>query len=945
MKNLTRRFLSIVLCCLLICSVPVISSAETSDFSIGDKITLGNYNNEPITWVCILIDDNGPLFLSEKVLCKKEYDAAGESSIYHTDGWGYIRKQRGSNCWADSSIRQWLNTSGDVEYTHCPPSYKEEDGFLTGFTAAELNAIKTVTQKTNLNEWDAAHREGYLDGGQYESTDKYTISGLKDVIKSDYWYQNVTDRVFLLDERQVYQGYNNLPDVISAMEYCTRISNNGGASYENVRKVSGSDYYLGTIGACDSGNIRPAIYIDATKKVNNGLVKGSYTWQSDNQIRINSTWYDIDENVEGLKSYISKLSLFTQVSCYVKNGAVVACSTADVPVKTLFSVSPSDRNIKFDAKSSSFSKESMQLSVNIANSMKEKGVGWEALESMSFTFDSFSIYVDEPMYFKNGLFGLSKTNSYTVKLENPVTIYPGHSYNIDEEINVFFDSDKMSETVKDVYGNAEANISLSVSNSGNSVGSAGNFVTITDNQIQNNAVNASALDSSYASAGSQLNSCISSIKLENEFLREIFSDNDWNAIKTDIVCKAILKEIPKSSYENANISKKALNKLIGKIGVNTSIIPVMRTETITTRAFVSSEKYGDMEVEISVKMNYPAVGNDGAFAAYSLGTADYKIKGSKKVPADKRSGTCTCMIALADISQFASSVERVSMSEIENAYNMCYGNDLNQVCDMFFGNVVTKIISKTKFKSYSHALFKLLSYPSTAVSIYCPVDVYVYNDSGELCASVVDNEAECSDENITIDVNGDEKTVKVYGEDYSIKLVGTAYSAMDVEVVNYASYNDTLRTVHYNNVELEPGKAFSLDVKDDDYSSNNYDITVNENETIKPDSDSFSVHRASPGDWEVQRAATCTKTGLSVKKCTVCGEIVETKETRALGHVDDNGDKICDRCGEDITDIQKNCKHLCHSSNRFLKFIWKIVNFIHRIFGINKHCSCGLKHY
>ena len=53
-----------------------------------------------------------------------------------------------------------------------------------------------------------------------------------------------------------------------------------------------------------------------------------------------------------------------------------------------------------------------------------------------------------------------------------------------------------------------------------------------------------------------------------------------------------------------------------------------------------------------------------------------------------------------------------------------------------------------------------------------------------------------------------------------------------------------------------------------------------------------------------------------------------------------NGDKICDRCGEDISDIQKNCKHLCHSANRFLKFIWKIVNFIHRIFGINKHCSC-----
>lgn len=941
MKNLTKRILSIVLCCLLICSVPVISSAETSDFSIGDKITLGNYNNEPITWVCVLIDDNGPLFLSEKILCKKEYDAAGESAKYHTDGWGYIRKQYGSSCWEDSNIRQWLNTRGKVEYTHCSPSYAEEDGFLSSFTESELDTIKEVTHQINVNIWEST-RTGYCDGGSTDNVNPF--SGTIDYDK--FYHKNVTDKVMLLDYIQTNKIWNSNKEYLSADEnyFLGSVTGNNFACYEHVNITSGNGRTFFTVS--NPCGIRPAIYIDATKKVNDGLVKGSYTWLSDNQIRIDSTWYDIDKNVDGLKSYIGKLSLFTKVSCYVKDGVVVACSTADNPVSPFFSVTPSDKNIKFDVNSASFSKENIQLSVDITNGMKEKGVGWETLDAMSFAFDSFSIYVDEPMYFKHGLFGLSKTNSYTVKLDHPVTIYPGYSYNIDEEINVFFDSDKMSETVKDVYGNVEANISLSVSNSGNSVGSARNFVTITDKQIQNSGVNTSALDSSYKSAGSQLNSGISSIKLENDFLREIFSENDWNAIKTDIVCKAILKEIPKSSYEkNTDISKKAFNKLIGKIGVNTSIIPTMRTETITTRAFVSSEKYGDMEVDISVKMNYPAVGNDGAFAAYSLETADYKIKGSKKIPADKRSGTCTCMIALADISQFASSVERVSMSEIENAYNMCYGNDLNQFCDMFFGNVVTKIISKTKFKSYSHSLFKLLSYPSTAVSIYCPVDVYVYNDSGELCASVVDNEAECSDENIMIDVNGDEKTVKVYGDDYSIKLVGTAYSAMDVEVVNNASYNDTLRTVRYNNVELEPGKVFSLDVKDDDYSSNNYDITVNENETIKPDSDSFSVHRASPGDWEVQRDATCTKTGQSVKKCTVCGEIVETKETSALGHVDDNGDKICDRCGDDITDIQKNCKHICHSTNRFLKFIWKIVNFIHRIFGINKHCSCGLKHY
>lgn len=927
MKRIFSIVLSIVLALTII---PFYAGAESSsEIKVGDSIEFGSYyqtsdgnggfNKEPIKWNVLKIENGKALLLSSKII-----DAARYNNTSATVN-GYY-----GNNYAHSEVRKWLI----------------DDFYNSAFTENEKNCILETTLDNSACATDYNASGSYNKYSSESTTDKVFLLSKNeiDILASKYMNKSVTDYA-------KSRGFQQIVSTEACNAWLTRTAGNNTFQiyYVQIRWGKWTTYYNWNddkitvkMGVC------PAIWVDIEKinQSNDGLVKGSYTWLSDNQIRIDSTWYDIDKNVDGLKSYIGKLSLFTKVSCYVKDGVVVACSTADNPVSPFFSVTPSDKNIKFDVNSASFSKENIQLSVDITNGMKEKGVGWETLDAMSFAFDSFSIYVDEPMYFKHGLFGLSKTNSYTVKLDHPVTIYPGYSYNIDEEINVFFDSDKMSETVKDVYGNAEANISLSVSNSGNSVGSARNFVTITDKQIQNSGVNTSALDSSYKSAGSQLNSGISSIKLENDFLREIFSENDWNAIKTDIVCKAILKEIPKSSYEkNTDISKKAFNKLIGKIGVNTSIIPTMRTETITTRAFVSSEKYGDMEVDISVKMNYPAVGNDGAFAAYSLETADYKIKGSKKIPADKRSGTCTCMIALADISQFASSVERVSMSEIENAYNMCYGNDLNQFCDMFFGNVVTKIISKTKFKSYSHSLFKLLSYPSTAVSIYCPVDVYVYNDSGELCASVVDNEAECSDENIMIDVNGDEKTVKVYGDDYSIKLVGTAYSAMDVEVVNNASYNDTLRTVRYNNVELEPGKVFSLDVKDDDYSSNNYDITVNENETIKPDSDSFSVHRASPGDWEVQRDATCTKTGQSVKKCTVCGEIVETKETSALGHVDDNGDKICDRCGDDITDIQKNCKHICHSTNRFLKFIWKIVNFIHRIFGINKHCSCGLKHY
>ena len=271
MKNLTKRILSIVLCCLLICSVPVISSAETSDFSIGDKITLGNYNNEPITWVCVLIDDNGPLFLSEKILCKKEYDAAGESAKYHTDGWGYIRKQYGSSCWEDSNIRQWLNTRGKVEYTHCSPSYAEEDGFLSSFTESELDSIKEVTHQINVNIWEN-QRTGYCDGGSADNVNPF--SGTIDY--DEFYHKNVTDKVMLLDYIQTNKIWNSNKEYLSADEnyFLGCVSGNCYACYEHVNATSGRGRDI--LSAYESCGIRPAIYIDAAKKVNDGLVKGSY---------------------------------------------------------------------------------------------------------------------------------------------------------------------------------------------------------------------------------------------------------------------------------------------------------------------------------------------------------------------------------------------------------------------------------------------------------------------------------------------------------------------------------------------------------------------------------------------------------------------------------------------------------------------------------------------
>lgn len=87
---------------------------------------------------------------------------------------------------------------------------------------------------------------------------------------------------------------------------------------------------------------------------------------------------------------------------------------------------------------------------------------------------------------------------------------------------------------------------------------------------------------------------------------------------------------------------------------------------------------------------------------------------------------------------------------------------------------------------------------------------------------------------------------------------------------------------------------------------------------------------------------TSTKDGYTTYTCSVCGDTY-TEAIPAAGHIDEDANGKCDDCGETL-DAVKNCTHLCHKTG-FLGFIWKIINFFNKLFGINKTCSCGMRHY
>ena len=213
--------LSIVLVMCLF-PMPVKAADIKPEIQIGDYIRLGTYNGEAIVWRCVARDNNGPLMLSDKVLeDSMPYDATtganASTGSHRRNSW---RSKHGSNHWRDSNMRSWLNSSAEAgavdwlcgnppDADHVLPStaaYNQKEGFLRSFSQNEIGVIKTVTQRSIVSHPE--YTAGYLDEPGTDLPYNTDISTVSDGYDKAY-YENIIDKVFLLDVRQLHTIYEN----------------------------------------------------------------------------------------------------------------------------------------------------------------------------------------------------------------------------------------------------------------------------------------------------------------------------------------------------------------------------------------------------------------------------------------------------------------------------------------------------------------------------------------------------------------------------------------------------------------------------------------------------------------------------------------------------------------------------------------------------------------
>ncbi len=305
-QKITSLFTAVTMIMLLFGATPITSKAtiDTPPIQLGEYVQIGTYNEQPILWRCVAYekiigrDDNGnpitdstattieyqdgylPLMLANTAVCKKPFDTMG-SNTSGSHGRESDRVTNGSNYWADSNIRDWLNSSaaeGAVVYT-CgnEATYSGEAGFLNNFTDMEKAAIKTVTQKSLLTDIDKDYTD--MTGSETHSY-KDSISEVVQNYRLSY-SELVTDTIFLLDVQQLKNVYDNLGNYYAPL---------GQTLYHWLRSPMSTHGYLVRIvftagdvvsyPACSSNiSVRPAFYLNPSSEFicGAGTVEKPYT--------------------------------------------------------------------------------------------------------------------------------------------------------------------------------------------------------------------------------------------------------------------------------------------------------------------------------------------------------------------------------------------------------------------------------------------------------------------------------------------------------------------------------------------------------------------------------------------------------------------------------------------------------------------------------------------
>lgn len=322
-----------------------------------------------------------------------------------------------------------------------------------------------------------------------------------------------------------------------------------------------------------------------------------------------------------------------------------------------------------------------------------------------------------------------------------------------------------------------------------------------------------------------------------------FNQNTTNRIADALLSIAIMAKAEPQDLEEA-LTEDLFDQVFGDWKLDTGA----STYDVHVQIAVDTKKYEELIFEFRMHLtSFNLNGTD-----YGLfGSIDYSIVGGKginDVPMDLRSKPNVGVISRSDVTAFCNAAYELAEREIKKSYDMVIGDGLNKVADIVFGQTVKQILEKNN-TSFSDILFKIITTPGKSYTVKCPVDIYLYDQTGELKASIVNDQIEKESDSVELEVIGDTKVITIWDGAYDLKLVSNGTGDMDITVTEYAGINSILRVVDFYNIPLGDKIEYLAEVQPD-LLINDYILVDNQSEKITPDQDETILEKLESGNPE-----------------------------------------------------------------------------------------------
>ena len=463
-------------------------------------------------------------------------------------------------------------------------------------------------------------------------------------------------------------------------------------------------------------------------------------------------------------------------------------------------------------------------------------IAWGPSEQSSESVEKFLVFSNDA-YEDHFLVNDCKTtidNTTTLALNESVTM----SANIAVNPNYSFDNSEYADAFPE--GKTEKNVQVSVEAQGKRWDGKKlqdtSVCSITARYPDNIISEEDVLDIA-AKAGEELEKINGALSLDLNTMYEVFGlrGEALDQLEKEILSVIVMSNIPEETLEE-KISNDIVDKVIGKyipdeFSASTYTVPLVYQ--------IATPKYGLITVQFNCEVHtYNLHGKNFALWA----TVDYEILRSEKpVRADQISGFLG-QGTRTDVGAFSSAAYSLVEAELKEQYNEVWGNSANQVADFLFNDIV-KMIFEEMETTFKDEVWKLLVWPTTNAKIACPVDVFVYNQNGDLCGSIENDVVTQSSNEFGLSVKGETKYITDLEDLYTIKYVATDNGTMDITLTEFSGCETPARQIAFYNVPLVKEQSYTQNIPEAIQSeTEEYSLITSGNKEVSADIDQSLIN-------------------------------------------------------------------------------------------------------